>query len=74
MSKTVGKGTGDSGEPSGLLELLAPMYATALRLAGRGADAGEIAAALGIPVESVAGVLDLAAAKLARLEREGTAS
>ena len=68
MSKTDGSRPGDL---SSLLELLAPMHAAALRLADRGADASAIAADLGIPIESVAGVLDVAAAKLARLQREG---
>jgi hypothetical protein len=68
MSETDGNRPGDTNP---LLALLAPLHAAALRLAGRGADASEIAADLGIPIESVAGVLDVAAAKLARLQRDG---
>ena len=68
MSETDGNRPGDRNQ---LLALLAPLHAAALRLAGRGADASEIAAELGIPLESVAGVLDVATAKLARLQRDG---
>lgn len=71
MSESDATRPGDASESSDVLELLAPLHAAALRLADRGADARAIAAELGIPIESVAGVLDVAAAKLARLQREG---
>lgn len=71
MSETDESRPGDASE---LLDLLAPLHADALRLADRGADASEIAADLGIPLESVAGVLDVATAKLARLQREAGAA
>jgi hypothetical protein len=54
-----------------LVTLLAPQHAAALRMAATGADDAAIAAGLGIPVEAVPGVLEVAAAKLARLRREG---
>lgn len=43
---------------------LAPAHAVALRLAGDGASESEIAAALGIPLESVAPLLEIGHAKL----------
>jgi DNA-directed RNA polymerase specialized sigma24 family protein len=46
---------------------LAPAHAAALRLAAAGASAGDIARALDIPDESVAPLLEIALAKLARL-------
>lgn len=55
-----------------LAELLAPLHAAALRLAQGGAPPAAIAAQLGIPEESVPGILEVAAAKLDRLQREGS--
>lgn len=54
-----------------LLAQLAPRHADALRLAARGARTATIAERLGIPEESVAALLEIAAAKLARLRGEG---
>ena len=55
-----------------LADLLAPMHAAALRLAQDGAPPAAIASQLGIPEESVPGILEVAAAKLDRLQREGS--
>lgn len=55
-----------------LADLLAPLHAEALRLAQEGVTTAAIAARLGIPEESVPGVLEVAAAKLDRLQREGS--
>lgn len=51
------------------LEQLPPLHALALRLDALGADAELIAACLGITPESVAPLLEVAAAKLAHAER-----
>jgi DNA-directed RNA polymerase specialized sigma24 family protein len=51
---------------------LAPAHATGLRLAAEGSGADEIADALGIPVESVAPLLEIARAKLARFRSQPT--
>ena len=53
---------------STLIAQLAPLHAAALRLARRGARPATIAARLGVPEESVPALLEVAAAKLARLE------
>ena len=60
----------DPMDPTDLVDLLAPLHASALHIADQGGDATAISAQLGIPVESVPGLLEMAAAKLARLARE----
>jgi len=52
------------------LDQLAPLHSQVLQLASRGADSAEIAAQLGVPVESVPGLVEMAAAKLARVARD----
>lgn len=52
------------------LDLLAPAYATAIRLDDSGLDAREIASALGTEVEAVAPLLQIGRAKLAALIAE----
>lgn len=52
------------------LDQLAPLHATVLRLASQGSDSAGIAARVGVPVESVPALVEMAAAKLARLARE----
>jgi hypothetical protein len=56
------------------LDQLAPLHASVLRLASQGSDSEAIAACLGVPVESVPGLVEMAAAKLARIARERGAS
>jgi hypothetical protein len=56
------------------LDQLAPLHANVLRLASQGSDSEAIAACLGVPVESVPGLVEMAAAKLARIARERGAS
>jgi TolB protein len=60
----------DPMNPTDLADLLAPLHASALHIADQGGDATAISAQLGIPVESVPGLLEMAAAKLARLAKE----
>lgn len=57
-------------DPTDLVDLLAPLHASALQIASQGGDTATISAQLGIPVESVAGLLEMATAKLARLAKE----
>jgi hypothetical protein len=49
---------------------LAPLHATVLRLASQGSDSAGIAARVGVPVESVPALVEMAASKLARIARE----